>query len=41
MNDLKVSNYICKNIFSIPIYPDLKKNEMKYIVKKLKDFFNV
>lgn len=40
-NDLKVSNYICKNIFSIPIYPDLKKNEIKYIVKKIREFFNV
>ena len=40
LKDLKISNYICKNIFSIPIYPDLKNNEMVYIVKKIREFFN-
>ncbi len=39
--ELKVSNLICKNIFSIPIYPDLKKNDQIYIIKKIKDFFYV
>ena len=40
-HDLKISNIICKNIFSIPIYPDLKKSDQVYIVKKIKEFFNV
>lgn len=40
-NELKVSDSICKNIFSIPIYPDLKKSDQIYIVKKIKEFFHV
>ena len=40
-SELKVSNLICKNIFSIPIYPDLKKVDQIYIIKKIKDFFHV
>ena len=39
--ELKVSDSICKNIFSIPIYPDLKKSDQIYIVKKIKEFFHV
>jgi dTDP-4-amino-4,6-dideoxygalactose transaminase len=39
--ELKVSNLICKNIFSIPIYPDLTKVDQIYIIKKIKDFFHV
>ena len=39
--ELKVSDLICKNIFSIPIYPDLKKKDQIYIIKKIKDFFHV
>ncbi len=39
--ELKVSDSICKNIFSIPIYPDLKKVDQIYIIKKIKDFFHV
>jgi len=39
--ELKVSDLICKNIFSIPIYPDLKKVDQIYIIKKIKDFFHV
>ncbi len=41
INDLKNSNNICKNIFSIPIYPGLRKNDQIYIVKKIREFFNV
>ena len=39
--ELKVSDLICKNIFSIPIYPDLKKKDQIYVIKKIKDFFHV
>lgn len=39
--ELKVSDLICENIFSIPIYPDLKKVDQIYIIKKIKDFFHV
>lgn len=40
-DDLKISNEVCKNIFSIPLYPDLKKKEIYYIVDKIKEFFYV
>ncbi len=33
--DFLVSDYVCNNIISLPIYPGLKKNEMIYIVKTL------
>lgn len=37
---LKYSTYVGNNTFSIPIYSELKKNEMKHIVKTIKKFFN-
>ena len=30
---------ISQNIISLPLYPNLKKNQMEYIIKKLKNFF--
>ena len=33
--DFLVSDHVCNNIISLPIYPGLKKNEMLYIVKTL------
>jgi dTDP-4-amino-4,6-dideoxygalactose transaminase len=38
---LKYSTYVGNNTFSIPIYSDLKKDEMKHIVETIKKFFNV
>jgi dTDP-4-amino-4,6-dideoxygalactose transaminase len=35
--DFPISDYICNNIVSLPIYPGLKKFEMVYIAKILKD----
>ena len=35
----KNSNYVGRNTISLPIYPTLKKNEMKYICKKVCKFF--
>ena len=37
--NIPISKYVCKNIISLPIYPDLKKTEMRYITNTLKFFF--
>tara|TARA_Y100001970_G_C14246099_1_gene868355 strand:- start:183 stop:1289 length:1107 start_codon:yes stop_codon:yes gene_type:complete len=38
--DFKDSIYNQKEILSLPIYPELKKDEVKYICKKIKLFFS-
>ena len=37
--NIPISKYVCNNIVSLPIYPDLKKTEMKYITNTIKFFF--
>jgi dTDP-4-amino-4,6-dideoxygalactose transaminase len=37
--DLPISKYVSKNIISLPIYPDLKEKEMKYVTNTVKLFF--
>lgn len=32
--------YVGQNTVSLPLYPDLKKSEQKYIINKVLDFFN-
>ncbi len=39
--ELKFSSLVGKNIFSIPLYPCLSFQHQKYIVNKIKNFFNV
>ena len=34
-----IAHEISQNIISLPLYPNLKKDEMEYIIKKLKNFF--
>ena len=34
-----VANYVGENIFSLPLYPELKPFEQKYILSKAKEFF--
>jgi dTDP-4-amino-4,6-dideoxygalactose transaminase len=38
--DFDVSNKITKNCLSIPIYPEMKLNDQKKVVSKIKYFFN-
>ena len=39
-NTAKQSKYLGDNILSLPLYPDLKMNEVNYICYKIKSFFN-
>ncbi len=37
---LKNNEKICKEIISLPIYPEMKKSEFNYVVKCIRSFFN-
>jgi dTDP-4-amino-4,6-dideoxygalactose transaminase len=39
VNDLSVSEQLCKEVLSIPIHTELKEEEMQYIVDTIKAFF--
>jgi dTDP-4-amino-4,6-dideoxygalactose transaminase len=36
---LPITEKIEKEIISLPIYPELKKNKQKYIINAIKEFF--
>ena len=36
---MEVTNKIWKNVIRLPIYPELKENQIKFIKKKIFDFF--
>jgi len=38
--DLPETEKACKEVLSIPIYPELKKSEQDYIIKKIKEFYD-
>ncbi len=37
--DLPVAEQICKETICLPIFPDLTKEELEYVVKNIKDFY--
>ena len=39
-NILKNTEYISEQTLTLPLYPDLKKTEMDYIAKEIKNFFS-
>ena len=39
-NDLKTTNEVSETLLRLPIYPDLSKKELKYIIENIKDIFN-
>ncbi len=40
-SDFPNSYYVGQNTISLPLYPDLKKTDQNYIIKKVGEFFNV
>jgi len=38
--DLPVTEKLCEEIISLPIFPDLKDKEVEYVIKTVKNFFN-
>lgn len=38
-NTFPVSEYASKHVVSLPIYPELSKNDVQYVVNKLSEFF--
>jgi dTDP-4-amino-4,6-dideoxygalactose transaminase len=39
VNDLSVSEQLCKDVLSIPIHTELKEEELNYIVETIKEFY--
>ncbi len=39
--DFPVAEKACQEVLSLPIYPELKEDEIHYIVDKIKRFFNL
>jgi UDP-2-acetamido-2-deoxy-ribo-hexuluronate aminotransferase len=37
--DLPVSEKVSRDIISLPMYPELNKEQIKYVVKKIKQFY--
>jgi len=40
IGQLRNSSIICKQILSLPVYPYLRTDELMYIIKSIKEFFN-
>ena len=40
VGDFPVAEQLAKEMLSLPIYPELKDEEIRYIIRKIKDFFN-
>ncbi len=36
---LKTTEQVCKEIISLPIYPEMKQSEIKYVIKTIRSFF--
>ncbi len=39
--DLPITEKLSDSVLSIPIYPDLNKNEIDFVVRTINDFFEV
>jgi len=39
-NDLSVTSSLCKEVLSLPIHPDMEKEQIEYITVKVLEFFN-
>tara|TARA_B100001093_G_C26478996_1_gene864009 strand:- start:367 stop:786 length:420 start_codon:yes stop_codon:yes gene_type:complete len=39
--DFPVSSLVCKSILSLPLYPELKDDDQDYVIKVIKEFFNL
>lgn len=37
---LKITENVSKEILSLPVFPQMKKNEIEYVCNKIEDFFN-
>ena len=38
--DFPEAEKVCKQVLSLPIYPEIKKEDQNYIIKKIKEFYD-